>query len=156
MSEPKTLEHFTPLLKWWWDVNEFKGNATIGGQFRKLIDEIQELFEGLKKKDEKEIKDALGDIQVVCIIGCFILGNEVKRSGLKLLHFDSIELGIATVVEAFLSVPLFSLHTIRRVAVELGYDPNECLSLAWEEIKDRRGHWENGVFVKHVNKEGAL
>lgn len=34
----------------------------------------------------------------------------------------------------------------------LGYDFSDCLELAYNEIKDRKGHTENGGFIKEVEK----
>jgi len=34
---------------------------------------------------------------------------------------------------------------------QLGYEPSECLESAWNEIKDRKGKTQNGIFVKEEN-----
>jgi NTP pyrophosphatase (non-canonical NTP hydrolase) len=34
------------------------------------------------------------------------------------------------------------------MAAQLGVDFEECLELAWHEIKDRKGSMQNGIFVK--------
>ena len=38
--------------------------------------------------------------------------------------------------------------TLIILAKQCGFEPNECLQLAWDEIKDRKGVTKNGVFVK--------
>lgn len=38
--------------------------------------------------------------------------------------------------------------TVIILSKQLGLDPTKCLESAWNEIKDRKGKTENGVFVK--------
>lgn len=41
-----------------------------------------------------------------------------------------------------------SFVTLIILARQLGLTPEECLEAAWDEIKDRKGKTENGVFIK--------
>lgn len=41
-----------------------------------------------------------------------------------------------------------SFVTLIILAYQNGIDPTDCLRAAWEEIKDRKGKTENGVFIK--------
>ena len=43
-----------------------------------------------------------------------------------------------------------TLTTIILLAHQCGKDPVECLRMAYNEIKDRKGKTENGTFVKSV------
>lgn len=36
------------------------------------------------------------------------------------------------------------------LAAQHGIDIEECIDAAWEEIKDRKGRMENGVFIREV------
>jgi len=38
--------------------------------------------------------------------------------------------------------------TVIILAYQLGLNPTECLERAWNEIKDRKGKTQNGIFVK--------
>lgn len=38
--------------------------------------------------------------------------------------------------------------TLIILSKQLGYEPAACLEHAWNEIKDRKGKTENGVFIK--------
>ena len=40
------------------------------------------------------------------------------------------------------------LVTVIIFAQQLGYTPAECLEAAWNEIKDRKGNTEGGVFIR--------
>ena len=41
-----------------------------------------------------------------------------------------------------------SFVTLIILAYQLGLEPKDCLEAAWDEIKDRTGKTENGVFIK--------
>jgi NTP pyrophosphatase (non-canonical NTP hydrolase) len=41
--------------------------------------------------------------------------------------------------------------TLIILAYQLRLDPTKCLEHAWNEIKDRKGKTENGVFIKEEN-----
>jgi NTP pyrophosphatase (non-canonical NTP hydrolase) len=38
--------------------------------------------------------------------------------------------------------------TLIILSYQLGLEPTQCLEAAWNEIKDRKGKTENGVFIK--------
>lgn len=46
------------------------------------------------------------------------------------------------------------LVTVISLAVSLKVDISECLYLAYEEIKDRKGTLVNGVFIKEADLNG--
>ena len=41
--------------------------------------------------------------------------------------------------------------TLICISMQLGVDFNECLKIAYNEIKDRKGKMVNGMFVKEVD-----
>lgn len=41
------------------------------------------------------------------------------------------------------------------LAAQLGLSIEDCIDLAWEEIKDRKGRMVNGVFVKEQDLQEA-
>ena len=43
-----------------------------------------------------------------------------------------------------------SLVTLIILSKQLGLTPTECLEAAWNEIKDRKGKTEGGVFIREV------
>ena len=57
----------------------------------------------------------------------------------------SKDLGIETGIQYSLSNIIFYLESICK---ELGYDFVSCFEQAYNEIKDRKGRWVNGSFVK--------
>jgi NTP pyrophosphatase (non-canonical NTP hydrolase) len=60
------------------DRNLIEGSTT-GKQMDKLLEEVKELREGLLNQNSDEIKDAIGDIQVVLAVMCCQLGIDIDE-----------------------------------------------------------------------------
>ena len=43
---------------------------------------------------------------------------------------------------------VFAVEYLKSISNILGYDFEECFELAYQEIKDRKGKWIDGTFVK--------
>ena len=138
-------------------------------QYLKLVEEFGELARGIAKNDEVLIKDSIGDVAVVGIIMLAQLGysdnvfdtysfagGTREKTDFELITQASYEL--ANVGYA-LSQPDWSVD--KRVATIRGFLDSlidvcnakrtsvlECLSLAYNEIKDRTGRMVDGVFIK--------
>lgn len=97
----KKIEEFERVRDW----AERRGiyeKGDVKTQFVKLSEEFGEVAKAIIQKDDKELKDGIGDMVVV-------LTNLAHLAG--------------TTIE-------------------------ECIDLAWDEIKNRRGAMVNGSFVK--------
>lgn len=140
----------------------------IDKQGLKLIEETGELVAGYLKNKEDLIKDSIGDVAVV-VVGFAMMAGVYPEQ----VFFDSKsdyipdfggvtawiwmitdstfqakvaqDLGIETSLKANLQNIICYLDLICR---ELGYDFTECFEGAYNEIKDRKGRWVNGSFVK--------
>lgn len=89
----------------WSEARKIIPNSTPIAQWKKAMEEMDELRDGIAWSKLDETKDAVGDV-VVCLINICAL---------------------------------------------LDIDLVECLELAYEEIKDRKGYMnEEGIFVKEV------
>ena len=56
-----------------------EGRATVAGQLGKLAEEHAELIEAIMDGDELEVKDAIGDMTVVLILLCDLLGYDYQE-----------------------------------------------------------------------------
>lgn len=79
-----------------------------------------------------------------------ISGSTPERQFLKLIE-EIGELGAGMARGNHLAVvdgigDAFVVLTI--LAAQHGVDIEECIAAAWDEIKDRKGRMENGVFIK--------
>lgn len=140
----------------------------IDKQGLKLIEETGELVSGYLKNKEDVVKDSIGDVAVVVIGYAMMAGVSPEfiffdRKEDYLPDFGGVpawiwmmadsafqtkvaqDLGIETSLKANLQNIICYLDLICR---ELGYDFTECFEGAYNEIKDRKGRWVNGSFVK--------
>lgn len=149
------------VQQWFVDRNLHEANPVK--QFLKLMEESGELFEGIAKDKPELIYDALGDIQVVLIgfeqqinNGAQISANQQE---LELLLMVSSLGNIAQKLYAHIchnetQTPLiksdlmFLDSVINSVSLFNGTNTENCLQIAYDAIKDRKGKMIDGVFVK--------
>ena len=156
-----TLEN----VKQWFIDRDLENGGRLDKQSLKLSEEFGELCAGYLKKNEKVTKDSIGDCAVV-IVGLALLIKEdvnliFKESGtLRKKEITETLISInANISEFQLSQNLASKEMCRHNLVRsigylksissvLGYNFDECFELAYNEIKDRKGTWIDGSFVK--------
>ena len=107
------------------------------------------------------MKDSIGDCAVV-IVGLALLIKEdvnqiFKESGsLRKKEITETLISINANISEFqlsqgFASKLMCRHNLVRCIgylKNLGYDFDECFELAYQEIKDRKGRWIDGSFVK--------
>ena len=99
----KSLDEYKELIREWSDARGIIANGKPMSQAIKTLEETTELLDALNTNNDKEIKDAIGDIQVTLFNVCFTYGVDIE----------------------------------------------ECVGLAYDEIKNRTGYLrEDGTFVK--------
>ena len=81
------------------------------------------------EEEKREMMDAIGD-QVVCLINANFLaaGMDYERTVIK-----------------------HKIATLRGISEFIGVQFDECLGMAWDAIKDRKGLMIDGLFVKYEN-----
>lgn len=149
---------YNKIRQWAHDRNLIEG-STPARQFKKLMEEFGELGCAVMEKNETDIKDAIGDIAVVLTIIAAQYGVKLECET-SWMNFDG---DIETVGEqlsylTYLSDPIYQSKTQEYLAdaklalcgftESIGYDFDECLELAYNQIKDRKGRMVEGVFVK--------
>ena len=146
-------------------------NSNFKAQYVKLIEELGELALGIRKRDEELIKDSIGDVAVVlCVIGG-LENVEIKHykdvtitidntsinepfyaltikigelARYEMLNFNDTDL-IADII-------MNSFYILGILSKELDTTIEECMSVAWNEIKDRKGYLrEDGIFIKEAD-----
>ena len=158
------IEELTELTRQWFiDRDITQGN--VFKQTLKLFEEFGELCAGYAKQKEQLTKDSIGDCAVVVVglammieldpVEILTISPETKNIDIK----DCFELIIDNASEFQFSRKLqfkvnakFNLLRIvvhlKLIAHKLGYDFADCFELAYNEIKDRKGKWIDGSFVK--------
>jgi hypothetical protein len=151
-----------------WFINRNLHEANTVKQFQKLMEETGELYAGIAKGKPDLTKDALGDMQVVLIgmeqqikngaqieaspqdmeflLLASSLGSMAQKIHKHIMHNET---------QAPLVRPeLVSLHSsIQAIAIHNLTTANDCLALAYEEIKDRKGKLIDGIWVKEEDLE---
>lgn len=118
-------------------------------QYLKYLEEVGETARAVLKKDEDGMIDGFGDIAVTVIILAKQLGDHIKT------EFRTKEIEMNDGFEWFMDeissyeVDEKVLYYIDGVSSYYGHSLRTCLNSAWNEIKNREGKTENGVFVKN-------
>ena len=136
--------------------------VTFEAQFLKLYEEFGELCGSIVKG--KDVKDDIGDNMVVLInlakIKGFSLADILVKRGL--VSFYPYSFADVSMYALELSVNRYprifeygnessfsdSYLMLSSLAIEMDTTLKECLQIAYDEIKDRKGKMINGAFIK--------
>lgn len=161
------------LTKKWFIDRDLEHGGRLDKQSLKLSEEFGELCAGYLKQNEKLTKDSIGDCAVV-IVGLALLIKEdvhsifeesdnIRRKDVmecfKLLNANISEFQLS---QNLASKEMCRHNLVRAVAYlksiskALDYDFTDCLELAYNEIKDRKGRWIDGTFVKEEDLENEV
>ena len=161
----KLENELVTLTKKWFVDRDLANGGRLDKQSLKLSEEFGELCAGYLKQNEKLTKDSIGDCAVV-IVGLALLIKEDVRSIFEesdnIRRKDVMEcfkLLNANISEFQLSQNLASKEMCRNnlvravaylksISKALNYDFADCFEVAYNEIKDRKGKWIDGTFVK--------
>ena len=162
----KKLENeLVTLTKKWFVDRDLEHGGRLDKQSLKLSEEFGELCAGYIKQNEKLTKDSIGDCAVV-IVGLAMLIKEDVHSIFERADgiirkkvMESFKLLNANISEFQLSQDLASkemckhnlMHAVaylKSISKALDYEFTDCFELAYNEIKDRKGKWVDGSFVK--------
>lgn len=153
------------LTKKWFTDRDLEHGGRLDKQSLKLSEEFGELCAGYIKQNEKLTKDSIGDCAVV-IVGLAMLIKEDVHSIFERADgiirkkvMESFKLLNANISEFQLSQDLASkemckhnlVHAVaylKSISKALDYEFTDCFELAYNEIKDRKGKWVDGSFVK--------
>lgn len=169
------LTTYNDLVINWADNRQILSESTPAQQFVKLMEEYGELASGVSKHNEQVIKDSIGDCLVVLIILHKMMdfkGGAFKN--LPTVHYEFKQNGVIYVAEELGRIGYIinrpelgwesrleehiqeAIHALQDVAIKHKTTLAECLGLAWDEIKDRRGIMRDGVFIKTADLEKSL
>ncbi len=156
-------ELINKVEQWAEDRNFFcpKNGATLNAQFKKLVEEVGELSGNLARG--KYIKDDIGDCLVVCIIMAKMLDNPIINDDIEihrdfsannnylelLIDVGDLAFHIKNEIECVAIENVENIcFLLNRIAIKNNLTIEECLQVAYNDIKDRKGKFINHVFVK--------
>jgi len=133
--------------------------GSIKGQQLKTSEEVAELVIAINKDDIDLIKDSIGDIFVTLIVGNILYKNipfkgllkGIKPKNLEFNRFQFINL-LVNDLKYLLDYKYcdIAMKNMLQTLNSYGYSLEECLQLAYNEIKNRKGKVIDGQFVKEI------
>ena len=151
-------------VKQWFIDRDLENGGRLDKQSLKLSEEFGELCAGYLKKNEQLTKDSIGDCAVVIVGLCLLSKVDVQEIFdevfsdehyvIECLVFlnrtiSNIQLSNGLTDKDLYIIDLTrSIYWLKSISKSLGYSFEECFELAYQEIKDRKGRWIDGTFVK--------
>lgn len=172
----KTIQELVPLIHQWAKERGIFDKSTPFDQLLKTHEEVGELIKACYDNDKPAIQDAIGDVMVTLINYCYFVFKN-KDFTIEIINvrymFDSFE-GASTInylgyinktliglfneeflLQEYSNLPrnvFFRLSHISQLLEKIAQDKNttleECLNIAYNEIKNRTGRIINGKFIK--------
>ena len=157
------FEEFKKNVEAWATERGIYEHSTPEAQLLKTLSEIGELADAVIKDDLEGLKDAVGDVAVCWINYCKMKGFRLIISSVsekwicghnpKIVTYQAIAKLCGAVQRGIergddVGINLF-LDYLIDISIVNKLDFFECCELAWNEIKDRKGHMvAGGAFVK--------
>jgi len=167
----KTIKELVPLIQEWAKEREIYEELTPFDELLKTHEEVGELIKACYDNDKPAIQDAIGDVIITLINYCYMIEGdvlsffgkykktiwdecaEVMPTSLTLNETLSAlmrsaciyKIRISDSISFFISLTfdcLYNLADLYNTTIE------ECLNIAYNEIKNRKGKIINGKFIK--------
>ena len=167
----KTIQELVPLIQEWAKERKIYEELTPFDQLLKTHEEVGELIKACYDNDKPAIQDAIGDTMICLINYCYFIELDVIKKIKRAVELSLPELDIITrVIEVYKSlgrlisinmrngdkklsepseIRVFSIaHSLNEIALLENTTLEECLNIAYNEIKNRTGKMINGKFMK--------
>ena len=151
-------------VKQWFIDRDLENGGRLDKQSLKLSEEFGELCAGYLKKNERLTKDSIGDCAVVIVGLALLIKADVQEIFDEVFSDEYRVIGCLTFLNrtisniqlsnGFTNKDMYiidltrSIYWLKSISKSLGYNFEECFELAYQEIKDRKGRWIDGSFVK--------
>ena len=143
------LKEYQDLILGWAKDKNITREECIPMQKLKLIEEVGEIANAIVKNKKEEQADGIGDAFVVLTILAKQNGEEFEAVDIY-SNFEDTELAdlLAMIIYSEYNV---DFGVFLELCKKLDLDIVDCVSSAWNEIKDRKGRTEGGVFLKSID-----
>ena len=148
-------ELIAKIEQWANDRNIIKGSKPID-QAMKLFSEFGELADNVGKG--RDCRDDIGDVFVVLTIISKQNGDTLENHIDKTFYssYKCEKTAVSFLAKALFvvennyneTVVVSVLDDLRFISKHFGYTLEECVQIAYDDIKDRKGIMSNGVFIK--------
>ena len=175
ITQNLTIQEIVPLIQEWAKERKIYEQLTPFDELLKTHEEVGELIKACYDNDKPAIQDAIGDVLVTLINLCHFVEenpamlinkypfkrNESEKSLHTALIINKFILELMWSVskyecsaraEVFFKIPLIAqrLHIIAKIH---NTTLEECLNIAYNEIKNRKGRIINRKFIKDKQDE---
>jgi hypothetical protein len=118
----------------------------------KLVEEIGEIASGMCRGNKELIMDGIGDVYVVLIGLSLQLRNYTFRDDCYINSKTLPQLIMKLLVDcentaSYKMSPYYVVEELIRIC-DIDCTPEECIDMAYNQIKDRTGNVVGGVYVK--------
>ena len=166
----KTIQELVPLIQEWAKERKIYEELTPFDELLKTHEEVGELIKACYNNDKPAIQDAIGDTMVCLINYCYFakidfleVYGQIKYENSKNLNIyyalsvnDTISFFLRNVVDRLyrpLKATIFSvviniLRDLQNITINEKTTLEECMNIAYNEIKNRIGKMINGKFIK--------
>lgn len=140
------LREYQDLILGWAKDKNITREECIPMQKLKLIEEVGEIANAIVKNKKEEQADGIGDAFVVLTILAEQSEEEFETVDVY-SNFEDTELAdlLAMIIYSEYNV---DFGVFLELCSKLDLNILDCVSSAWNEIKDRKGRTEGGVFIK--------
>ena len=157
------LDQLTRKVRIWAEERNILLGCTPLDQSMKLFSEFGELADNVGKG--RDTKDDIGDVLVVTIIISTQVNfdiipeySSITITGLGDFTDKELVVSLNMALCSFVMQPdnesiLQILSLLSMLAAIKGSTLAECLGVAYDDIKDRKGRMENGVFIKESDTD---
>lgn len=173
MNTPNlTIQELVPLIHQWAKEREIYERLTPFDELLKTHEEVGELIKACYDNDRPAIQDAIGDVMITLINYCYFkevdfipiirkslerpntthvslwfIALQVNRS-IDSLIFDEAKSNVYETLEYISFTVRYILRPLNSIALLESTTLEECLNIAYNEIKNRKGKIINRKFVK--------
>ena len=140
----KTIEELIPLIEDWTNEKGLLKRENAPKQYLKFLEEVGETAHEILHENWDKAKLEFGDIAVTVIILAKQIGQKLTFK--ENSHTFCLYYILQCAKESYISTD--ALRILSGVCNYYNLSLTECLNLAWDKIKDRKGKTENGTFIK--------
>lgn len=166
-----TIQELVPLIQEWAKEREIYEQLTPFDEILKTHEEVGELIKACYDNDRPAIQDAIGDVMVTLINYCYFKKIDFVKVYEQIKYDDSEDINIYyaltvnDIIALFLRDILYSSHkplkvtifrtvshilrNLQNITINDNTTLEECLNIAYNEIKNRKGKIINGKFIKN-------
>ena len=170
ITQNLTIQELVPLIQEWAKEREIYEQLTSFDEILKTHEEVGELIKACYDDYRPAIQDAIGDVMVTLINYCYFKKIDFVKVYEQIQYDDSevinlyCALTVNDIIALFLRDIIYSsykplkvtiLRTVSHILRELqnitindNTTLEECLNIAYNEIKDRKGKIINRKFIK--------